>query len=309
MPAQKVAISGSSGLIGSAVARDLQHRGLIVQRFIRPQTHLLEQGEVIPWNPEKWVLDSYLLKETDVICHFAGVNIAAKRWTPVQKQLIYDSRIHSTRLLAEKIGLLKKPPRLVISASAIGYYGSHDPQETITEEDPKGKGFLSDVCGDWEAALQPLSERGVRVVFLRLGMVLARRGGALAKLLPPFLCGLGGPLGNGRQMMSWITLDEIPLIVWHLMHHEDIRGPVNVVTPHAVSNQEFTKILSRLLRRPAILPLPTLGVKLLFGEMGEALLLGGAKVLPKRLRESGYIFQFPDLKSAFQHLLQDFSQR
>jgi uncharacterized protein (TIGR01777 family) len=239
----------------------------------------------------------------DAVVHLAGEDIAAGRWTPGRKHAIRESRIRGTRLLCETLATLTHRPRVLITASGIGYYGNHGPDDRVDETSPRGTGFLSDLVRDWEHATSPAQEAGIRVVHSRFGIVLSPRGGALAKMLPPFKMGLGGRVGSGQQVMSWIALDDVPSVMLHVLAHDEISGPINVVSPHAVTNAEFTRALGSVLRRPTVFPLPALAARMMFGEMADALLLGGARVLPMRLQDSDYRFSYPHLPQALTHLL------
>ena len=253
------------------------------------------QTSVIVWDPALNYIEIEQLEGFDVIIHLAGANVG-EYWSPEYKKSILESRVQSTKLLCESLARLVSKPKLLISASAIGFYGNHPPEEVLDENSPSGTGFLADVCRQWEEETDACSQAGIRVVRMRLGVVLSKAGGALAKMWLPFQCGIGGVLGNGQQMMSWIALDEIPFVVDHLIKNDQIAGAVNVVSPQAVSNAEFTKILGQVMHRPTILPVPGFAIRLLFGEMGQSLLLEGAHVVPRRLQESGYQFRFADLK-------------
>jgi len=242
------------------------------------------------------------LDGVDAVVHLAGANIAAGRWTPARKAEIRRSRVEGTRSLCEALSRLAHPPTVLVSASAVGYYGNRG-TETLTEESPAGTGFLADVCRAWEAAAQPVSQAGIRVVNLRFGMILSPLGGALAKMLLPFKLGAGGRIGSGEQFMSWIALDDAIGAIQYALGEESVRGPVNAVAPAPVSNTDFTRTLARVLRRPALFPLPAFAARLLFGEMADALLLGGARVMPARLQAAGYGFRFPELEGALRHLL------
>jgi uncharacterized protein (TIGR01777 family) len=256
----------------------------------------------IPWNPAARSIGTPALEGLDAVVHLAGDNIASGRWTAAKKASIRNSRVQGTTVLCEALAQLVKPPKVLLSASAIGYYG--DRGETILrEESPPGTGFLAEVCQVWEAATAPAAQRGIRVVHLRFGMVLSPAGGALAKMLTPFRLGLGGVIGTGKQYMSWIALDDVLGAIHHALHTETLQGPVNVVAPSAVTNREFTTTLGKVLRRPTWLPLPAFAVRLMFGEMGDALLLASTRVTPARLMASGYTFQYPELEKALQHLL------
>jgi hypothetical protein len=242
------------------------------------------------------------LSSVEAVVHLAGENIAAKRWSEEQKARIRDSRVKGTSLLAETIAGLDPLPRVLISASAIGYYGDRG-EEIVVEESPPGKGFLPEVCQAWESAAAPAIRKGIRVVFLRFGVILSPAGGALQKMLPPFRMGAGGPLGDGRQYMSWIALDDAVGVILHALDNTALRGPVNTVSPRPATNSEFTRTLGRVLHRPAILPMPAFAARLAFGELADALLLSSCRVEPQRLLASNYPFRHADLDAALRHLL------
>jgi uncharacterized protein (TIGR01777 family) len=299
----RIAITGSSGLIGSALLARFARDGHAVTRVVRGASLRDPSHRAVAWNPASGMIDSAGLDAHDAVVHLAGEDIAAGRWTPARKHIIRESRIHGTRLLCETLASLVHKPRVLITASGVGFYGNHEPNDRVDETSPHGAGFLSDLVRDWEQATAMAHAAGIRVVHLRFGIVLSPRGGALAKMLPPFKMGLGGKIGSGRQVMSWIAIDDVPSITLHVIEHDGLSGPVNVVTPHAVTNAEFTHALGRVLGRPTILPLPAFAARLLLGEMADALLLGGARVLPKRLEDSGYRFAYPQLTHALEHLL------
>jgi uncharacterized protein (TIGR01777 family) len=284
------------------VAR-FDREGHDVTRVVRGGSARDTSHRAVAWNPDSGMIDSAGLDGHNSVVHLAGEDIAAGRWTPARKHVIRESRIHGTRILCETLVSLAQKPRVLITASGVGYYGNHEPDHPVDETSPRGAGFLADLVRDWEQATAPARTAGIRVVYVRFGIVLSPRGGALAKMLPPFRTGLGGKVGNGRQVMSWIAIDDVPSIVLHVIEHDGISGPVNVVTPHAVTNAEFTHALGRVLGRPTVLPLPAFAARLLFGEMADALLLGGARVLPKRLEDSGYCFAHPHVAGALEHLL------
>lgn len=279
-----VLISGSSGLIGSALRQSLEADG--------HTCGCLPRSFGAPVN----------FSGADAVVHLAGENIAQGRWTPEKKRRIEKSRVDATRELAQQLAACEIPPPVFVCASAVGFYGDRG-NEPLTEESPAGSGFLPEVCRRWEAAAQPAADAGIRTVHIRTGIVLSPSGGALQKMLPPFRAGLGGPMGSGSQFMSWISLtDEIGAIRF-LIDHPDISGEVNLTAPHPVSNRDFARTLGRALHRPACLPLPAVAVRLLFGEMGEALLLGGARVLPGVLTAAGYAFRHPRLEAALEEIL------
>lgn len=237
----------------------------------------------------------------DAVVHLAGETIA-QRWTAKAKARIRASRAEGTRLLSEALARLERPPKVMVCASATGYYG-HRGDQVLDEQSPPGRGFLAEVCQEWEAAAASVSVKGVRLVHLRLGIVLTSQGGALAKMLPAFRLGLGGPVGDGRQFWSWIAFDDLLAVIRHCLNDEFIAGPVNAVSPEPVSNQAFTRGLAAVLRRPAFLRLPGIAVQILLGEMGRETLLTSARVRPARLEQSGFRFQYPDLEGALRRYL------
>ena len=298
-----IAITGSTGLIGNAVTEYFRGLGHTITRICRVDSDVSPDETVIQWDIKSGNIDTARLAGQDAIIHLAGANIVAQKWSTEYKEEIYNSRINGTRLLCQTLVKFKFLPKIFLSASAVGFYGVHSSSDHLDESSSVGIDFLSGVCDQWEKATRSAQQAGIRVVHMRFGVVLSSKGGALAKMLPPFKLGLGGPIGSGRQMMSWIALDEIPLIIKHLIDNENISGIVNVVSPGAVSNYEFTKILGKTIHRPTIFPLPPFVVKYLFGEMGETLLLGGQRVLPKQLIDSGYEFKYPSLEEALRTCL------
>lgn len=294
----KIAITGASGLVGSELCALLTTAGHQVTRLVR---HRPEAGEVY-WNVKDQEIDAAGLEGHDAVVHLAGENIASSRWSPAQKKRIRNSRVDGTRLLSDALAKLQNKPQVFICASATGYYPV-DTGEELTEDSPPGDTFLAEICREWEAAAAPAIAAGIRVVYPRFGVVLSPRGGALAKMLTPFRLGVGGVIGSGRQVMSWIALDDAIGAIYHALNQPELRGPVNVVAPQAVTNREFTKTLGRVLGRPTILPVPAFAIRLALGEMADELLLSGMHVVPKRLLETGYTFRFPDLESALRHML------
>ena len=290
-----ILVTGSTGFIGAALVSRLAEGG---HRLIRLRRGA-RSGDVGPtWNPDTGQvhLDDGL--QLDAVIHLAGESIA-QRWTPAAKTRIRSSRVEATRLLSEALARLPQPPRVLICASATGFYGERG-EEILDEKSAPGTGFLPEVCEAWEAAADAAQQRGIRVVHLRLGIVLAQQGGALAKMLTAFRLGLGGRLGTGRQYWSWIALEDLLRVVEMALHEDRLRGAVNAVSPGPVTNLDFTRALARALHRPAILPMPAFAVKLLFGEMGCAALLASTRVRPLRLLETGFEFRFPQLDIAFQ---------
>jgi uncharacterized protein (TIGR01777 family) len=292
--ALRVVVSGASGLVGSALVPFLTTGGHRVDRLVRGRP--AGPGEVA-WDPAAGGVDAAALEGADAVVHLAGASLAAGRWTPARKRAIVESRTVSTGLLAAALARLRRPPRVLVSASAVGFYGDRG-DEALDEASAPGTGFLAETCRAWEAAADPARQAGIRVVHPRLGVVLAGAGGALARLVWPFRLGLGGPVGSGRQVMSWIALDDVVGALHHCLLDERLEGAVNLTAPQPVSNRELGRAVGRVLRRPAVLPLPAAAVRVLFGEMGEALLLAGQRVLPGRLRETGFRFLQPEVEAA-----------
>jgi uncharacterized protein (TIGR01777 family) len=290
----RVAITGASGLIGRQLAAFLTAGGHEVLRFARGRT---AQASEIAWNPASGRIDHEALEGLDAVVHLAGENIAGGRWTGQRKAEILDSRVKATKLLAEALSVLRNPPGVFLSASAVGYYGDRGEQR-VDEAAAAGSGFLAEVASAWEGATAPAEDAGIRTVNMRFGVVLTARGGALAKMLLPFKLGAGGPIGDGHQGFSWIALDDLIYAIDHLVRHDDLEGPVNVVAPDPLPQREFAHALGRALHRPAFMPLPAWAVSALFGQMGEELLLRGQFVEPKKLRRSGFTWSLARLEDA-----------
>jgi uncharacterized protein (TIGR01777 family) len=296
-----ILVSGSTGLVGTALLPLLTTGGHDVVRLVRSKSRTASR-ELIHWDPDASYVDAAGLEGLDAIVHLAGEPIAPGRWSPARKARIRDSRVRGTRLLCETIAHLVNPPKTLICASAIGYYGSRG-DELLTETSSPGSGFLAEVCRDWEAACEPARDKGLRVVHLRFGVVLSPAGGALASMLPPFRLGLGGIIGSGEQFMSCIALDDVIGSIAHALVTTDLAGPVNVVCPQPVTNREFTRTLGTILGRPTVFPLPGFAAKLALGEMADELLLSSQRVKPARLLESGYEFRYPTVELALRHVL------
>jgi uncharacterized protein (TIGR01777 family) len=295
----KIAITGSRGLIGRQATKLLNARGHSLVRLVRQE--ITDQNEIF-WNPDAGTIDSTKLEGIDALIHLAGENVASGRWTESKKAEIRQSRVTGTKLIAEAISQLKTPPKTFIAASAIGFYGNRG-EETLTEKSPAGSGFLAEVCQEWEATCQSAANAGIRVCNLRFGVVLSTEGGALAKMLPPFLIGAGGPIGSGKQYMSWVAIDDVAQIILHALVTESLSGPLNVVAPKPVTNADFSTALGKVLHRPAFMPLPDFAARLMFGQMADELLLASAKVEPQKLQESGYKFIYPEIQAALAHVL------
>ncbi|QYY37226.1 TIGR01777 family oxidoreductase [Ruficoccus sp. ZRK36] len=292
----KVAIAGGTGLIGKALQASLKadgHSCLVLSRSP-------EEGQ-IAWDPTSGEIDWEALNGVDAVVNLAGRNIAS-RWSESVKREIRESRVEGTALLARTLAQLDPKPRVFINASAIGYYGVTR-EEELTEEASAGGGFLAEVCREWEAAAEPAAAAGVRTVLLRNGVVLSPEGGALAKILTPFRAGLGGPVGDGKQWMSWIALDDVVGLIRFCIEHESIRGPVNVTAPAPVTNAELATTLGEVLDKPSSMPTPAFAIKLAFGQMADETLLSSVRVLPAKAEAAGYVFRFPALKPALEHLL------
>ena len=294
-----VAVSGASGLVGSRLCASLAAAGHRVRRIVRRAP--AGEREVF-WDPPLGTIEAQKLEGLDAVVNLAGENIGVGRWTSAKKERIRSSRVQSTRLLAETLGRLRRPPAVLINASAIGYYGDRG-DEPLDESSRPGSGFLAKVGRAWEAATGAAELAGLRVVCLRIGVVLSREGGALPRMLLPIRLGVGGRLGDGTQYLSWIALDDLIGAIHFILFHPELAGPVNAVAPAPVTNAEFTRALGRALGRPTALPLPAFAIRLLFGEKGTELLLSGAYVIPRRLEQAGFQFTLPEIGRALQHVL------
>ena len=293
-----VAVTGSSGLLGSALVSSLEAGGHGVVPLVRREPRPGE--DVLRWDPASGAISPPGPAIGDAVVHLAGESIAGGRWTLAKKQRIRESRVGATRRLIETLTRLAKPPAVLVCASAIGYYGSRG-GEVLSEESGPGVGFLADVGREWEAASAAAILRGIRVVTLRLGIVLSPAGGALAKMLMPFRLGLGGVIGGGAQWMSWIALDDAIGALRHALATDALRGPVNAVAPTPVTNAEFTRTLGRVLGRPTFVPMPAFAARLALGEMADELLLSSQRVMPVRLQATGFTFRYPTLEVALRH--------
>ena len=296
----KILITGASGLIGTALQKSFAEKGF--EMFLAARSKPKKSNE-IQWDTEKGFADEDLprLDALDAIVHLAGENIAG-RWTDEKKRRLMESRVDGTKNIVETIGKLKNKPKVLLNASAIGVYGDRA-DEILTETSAAGDSFLAEIGKNWEAEAVKAENFGVRVVRLRIGIVLAKDGGALAQMITPFKFGLGGTIGSGKQWMSWIALEDVVRIVNFALENENLSGAINVVAPNPATNEEFTDTLGATLHRPTFLPLPAFAVNLAFGEMGNALLLDSTRVVPKRLEEAGFKFDFPDLKAALEQAI------
>jgi len=293
----KVLITGSSGLIGSALARSMTSNDHDVIRLLR---HSFANDSPV-WDPENGVMDLADVGEITAVVHLAGENIADGRWSGSKKNRILNSRVRGTKLLAEYFADSNQKPQVIISASAVGFYGDRG-TEIVDEESNAGKSFLANVCVQWEDALNAAVETGIRVVKVRFGIVLSINGGALKKMLLPFKIGAGGVIGSGKQYMSWVSIDDAVEMIQFAIANDSIQGPINLVTPNAISNRKFTRTFGQVLNRPTIFPLPAFAIRIALGEMADELLLNSTRVFPKKLVESGYKFLKPELSQALEHL-------
>ena len=285
----RIAITGSTGLVGSALVRALELRGDQVLRLVRRETRYEDE---VRWSPENGVEAPEGLEGIDACIHLAGESIADRRWSAAQKERIRNSRVLGTQVLVKALNALEQPPKALLSASAVGYYGDRG-EERLPETARRGEGFLPEVCAAWEEAAEGF--RG-RVALMRIGVILSTEGGALQKMLPPFRMGVGGRLGSGRQSFPWITLQDSIAAFLHTLDHDSLSGPINVTAPAETDNEAFTKALGRVLRRPTIFPMPAFAARLAFGEMADELLLASTKVFPERLLDSGFRFAHPDIE-------------
>jgi uncharacterized protein len=293
-----VVVSGASGLIGRALTAFLGTAGHRVRRLVRGAV----QGDDIGWDPAAGRIDRTRLEGVDAVVHLAGENVSARRWTPEQKARIRESRVAGTSLLADAVASLPRPPRVMVSASGINIYGPHT-DEDVDESTPLGKDFLAEVATAWEAAAAPAAVKGIRVAHPRFAAVLDPADGALARYLTPFRAGVGGPLGSGKQPFSWVALDDVVGALHHALVDESLDGPFNVASPAPLSQAAFANTLAQVLKRPAVLPVPAFALRALFGDMADAMILTGARVLPRRLLAAGFRFLHPELAPALREML------
>lgn len=290
----KVLISGSSGMVGSALVEALLDKGYQPIRLVRGEA---STDHEVSWDPLTGKIDLQKLEGIDAVVNLAGENISTGRWSPQKKKRIWDSRVLGTQNLVRALLSLESPPTTLINASAIGFYGDTG-AKAVDESGKFGKGFLASVCKDWEEATSEAEQKGVRVVKLRIGMVVAPSGGALKKMLTPFKLGLGGKVGDGNQYMSWISIDDLVAMIIDTLEKQDMSGVINAVAPNPLTNIEFTKALGKALGRPTIFPLPAFVARAIMGEMADELLLVSSRVVPKVMLDSGFSFKHPTIESA-----------
>ena len=296
----KILVAGATGLVGSALIPALESDASEITRLVRSSPKANE----IEWHPNRGQIDAARLEGFDAIINLAGESIAEGRWTDEKKRKIHDSRVNGTHLLSEAIAKSASRPRVFLCASATGFYGDRD-NEILDETSESGGGFLADVCREWEDATEPATKAGVRVVNLRFGPILAREAGMLGKMLTPFKMGMGGKVGSGKQYISWVAIDDVVGAIKLALADERIHGPLNVVSPNPVTNEAFTRTLGEVLSRPTVMSIPAFAARLAFGEMANEMLLVSQRVVPKKLNEAGYQFQYPELESALRHYLAD----
>ena len=296
----RVAITGASGLVGTALVTALKSDGHKAVRLVRPGGTAL--ADDVRWNPAEDELGAAALEGCDAIVNLAGASIGEGRWSETRKKILRDSRIHSTRVLVSGLVKLPRRPRVLVSASAVGYYG-HRGDEILSEASGPGNDFLAQLATEWEAEAQKAEACGIRTVILRFGVILSAEGGALPRMLTPFRMGVGGQLGSGKQWMPWLTLGEAVDLIRHAIENENLRGPVNAVSPNAVRNADFTRVLAQVLHRPALCPAPAFALRLLLGEMADALLLSSQRAAPRKLEAEGYSFRHADLEGALRLVL------
>lgn len=293
-------MTGATGLVGSALTASLALAGHRVSTLVRGGgPHAANE---IGWDPNLGRIDAARLEGLDAVIHLAGESIASGRWTAARKERIRASRVVGTTLLAKSLAALRDPPRVLLSASAVGFYGDRG-DTPVDETSSAGSGFLAGICTEWEAATAPASVHGIRVAHLRFGVILSAKGGALAKMLPAFRLGVGGPVGHGQQVLSWVSLSDVIAAIEFTRTHEALAGAVNLVAPQPVTSRDFARALGRVVHRPALLPLPAFAIRAAFGEMGQALLLSGCRVVPRRLLDAGFPFRDAEIEGALRREL------
>ena len=293
----RILITGASGLIGTALQRSFDEIGHELLLASRKEA---KDSQHIQWDVEKGFSELERLEGIDAVVHLAGEGVFGLSWSDAKKKAIRDSRVDGTRSVVEAISKLKARPNVLVAASAIGFYGDRGDEE-MTESSAAGDTFLAEVSKEWESEARRAEDAGIRTVLLRTGIILSKDGGALGTMLLPFKLGIGGVVGSGKQWMSWISIDDHIRVINYAIEYENVRGAVNSVSPNPVTNGEFTKTLGEVLYRPTILPLPSFAVNMVFGEMGDALLLASTRVVPKRLEDAGFEFKYPELKTAIEH--------
>jgi len=299
----KIGITGATGMVGTQLSKALAARGDEVIPLKRSSKQPENDHSGVFWDPNGvGICQPESADGINTIVHLAGESIASGRWTAARKQRIRDSRVIATKNLVQSLGRMKQPPATLICASAIGFYGDRGDEE-LTESSPGSEGFLADVCREWEAAAAEAEQFGIRVVQVRIGVVLSPRGGALANMLTPFKLGAGGIVGNGKQYWSWIGLHDLVRVLVESIDNDALRGPVNAVSPNAMTNYDFTKTLGKVLRRPTVFPLPAFMARVILGEMADELLLSSARVVPKTLTDHGFQFDHANLESCLRHEL------
>lgn len=302
----KILVTGASGLVGSALLPELQNAGHSIGRLVRPSStksgSAMRSVQDVPWNPETGELDAQGAEGAEAVVHLAGASIADGRWTASRKALLRRSRVDATRQLVQALEKLRQPPLIFISASAIGYYGDRG-DEVLTEASSSGNNFLAALCQEWESAAAGAEQLGMRTVILRFGVILAKEGGALPRIMMPFSMGLGGKLGSGRQWTSWVALRDITGLILFALAHSEMNGAVNATGPAPVRNWEFAEILGRVMHRPSLFPTPAFALRLAVGEMADALLLSSQRVLPERAAQAGYSYRHTALDEALRAII------
>lgn len=303
----KIIVAGGTGLIGRTLVRELADRGyevVLLTRGSLPAALARPGVRAARWDGEKlgdWAVE---FESAKAVINLCGAGIADERWTEARKQELLGSRIHPLQALVQASVRCADPPKTILTASAVGYYGDAAPDQTVTESRPRGSGYLSELCSQWEKAAQTAEPFGIRVIYLRFGIVLSTEGGALAKFVPPFRAGIGGPLGSGRQILPWIHREDAVGAVVHALEHRDLSGPVNVVSPHPVSMKDFCSALGRVMKRPSWLPVPAFVLRSLMGEAARVV-LEGQRALPRKLMDAGFKFKHPEVEKALQDILEN----
>lgn len=301
-PRKKILIAGASGLVGRRLVGYLSLQGHFVSQLARPYSGKINKTPQVAWDPRKEEINDSDLEQFDVIINLAGDNIGEGAWTPTKKKRIRESRIKTTKTLVDAINRMKKPPELFINASAIGVYGNRGIKE-LGEDSQPGSGFLADVCTEWEDAASKVNQEKVRLVVARIGVVLTLAGGMIGKLITPFMAGLGGKIGSGDQYISWIAIDDLLEAMEYIIFHDDLSGPINLTSPKPCTNNDFTQVLGKTIRRPTVVPMPEAAAKAAFGEMAEDTMLSSTRVIPEKLMLNGYNFRYPTIERALKYLL------